>query len=268
MRRRDDKVVAALWPILGSKAQDVHVVTALSAKKSRAFLLSLPGDGYEREHTMVAKIYKDEGRALREAEVLMRLAQAGVPVPAAVGATPTVLLRRYVDGPVLQDLHWTPALAEELARWLRSCHIALSAAPTGDGLYCSTGLVGDMNLGNFIIDISDASVSKPSWSNCGTLGTVCGIDFGDTRIGDPLEDVGEGFMRILSHRPGYTLDKQECAVAFVREYSRLAGAEEYVWTGVKRHVVDAFRRVAVWRRDPLMDEIAEAIGLMWGTSIS
>lgn len=100
----DGDVVRALVPILGDRAWDVRVITDLSTKKSRAFLLCLPEDGPARECVMVAKIYRDEGRALREAEVLAALESAGVAVPAACGATPTVLLRRYVYGPVLRDV--------------------------------------------------------------------------------------------------------------------------------------------------------------------
>lgn len=255
-----DEIARALWPILGERARDVRVVTALSAKKSRAFLLSVPECDCGRRSPMVAKIYKDEGRAFREAEVLVRLGSAGVPVPTAVGATPTVLLRRYVDGPVLRDLPWTPMLARKLATWLRSCHVALGSSHAEDVMLSRTGLVGDMNLGNFILDLTQ---SGPVEDARGDVGIVWGIDFGDTRIGDPLEDVGEGFMRIFSHKPGYTLDNQECAVMFVREYGKLAGAEDQVWPEVKRHAVEAFRRVAVWRRDPLWNDMAEAVGRMW-----
>ncbi|MDD2201166.1 MAG: phosphotransferase [Firmicutes bacterium] len=251
MRCERDEIATALWPILGEKAWDVRVVAALSAKKSRAFLLSVLECDCVRRCPMVTKIYKDEGRAFREAEVLARLGSAGVPVPAVVGATPTVLLRRYIDGPVLRDLDCTPVLARKLATWLHSCHVALGSARAEDGMLTRAGLVGDMNLGNFIIDMAQAGQD------------VCGIDFGDTRIGDPLEDVGEGFMRIFSHGPGYTPDRRECAVAFVREYGRLAGAEDRVWPEVQRHAVEAFRRVAIWRGDPFMNDMAEAVGKMW-----
>lgn len=252
MRCEGDGIATALWPILGERVWDVRVVTALSAKKSRAFLLSVPEIDSPRRCPMVVKIYKDEGRAFREAEVLARLGSAGVPVPGVVGATPTVLLRRYVDGRVLRDLHWTPVLAEKLATWLHSCHVALGSAHAQDGTLIRTGLVGDMNLGNFVLDMAQADSR-----------IVCGIDFGDTRPGDPLEDVGEGFMRIFSHRPGYTPARRECAVAFVREYGRLAGAEDRVWPEVERHAAEAFRKVAVWRGDPSMNDMAEAVGKMW-----
>lgn len=256
----DYEVAGVLWPILGERARDARIVAPLSTKKSRAFLLSVPECDCDLRCAMVAKIYEDEGRAFREAEVLVRLGSAGVPVPAAVGATPTVLLRRYVDGPVLRDLHWTPVLARKLATWLHSCHVELGSTCAEGGMLHKTGLVGDMNLGNFVLDIAQTGQDEDA---CRDFGIVCGIDFGDTRMGDPLEDVGEGFMRIFSHRPGYTLDRQECAVAFVREYGRLAGAEDEVWPEVECHAVEAFRRVAVWRRDPSMNDMAEAVGRMW-----
>jgi len=262
----DGDVVRALVPILGDRTRDVRVITDLSTKKSRAFLLCLPEDGPARECVMVAKIYRDEGRALREAEVLAALASAGVAVPAACGATPTVLLRRYVYGPVLRDVHWTLELARKLGAWLYSCHEALRLAPQGVGGYGRTRLVGDMNLSNFVIDVAQADGDEAvAWRDCGTRGIVCGIDFGDTRVGDPLEDVGEGFMRILSHRPGYTMERQACAAAFVWEYGRLSGAGDMVWSEVERHVLAAFRRVAAWRRDPFMNDVAEAVGAMWGS---
>ncbi len=104
-----------------------------------------PEDGSARECVMVAKIYRDEGGVpLERPKFLRRWSRQVWLSLRPAGATPTVLLRRYVYGPpVLRDVHWTLELARKLGAWLYSCHEALRLAPPqGVGGYGRTRLVG------------------------------------------------------------------------------------------------------------------------------
>ena len=114
-------------------------------------------------------------------------------------------------------------------------------------------MVGDMNLGNFVLDVAS--------------GMLCGIDLGDTRIGDPLDDVGEGCMRIIGRRPGFTADRWECAVAFASWYGSLAGSVECALSSVPERASASFRQMAVWRNDPFMSEVADAFPFLWGEAL-
>lgn len=266
----------ATQPMLEAAIQSASVVGALADRKSDTLLLRVSDEGYDVP--LVLKVYgqghpghgQSAGRAGREADALLRLAQAGVCVPGLVASGERALLRRYVEGPVVRDLHWDAELANQLAEWVFSCHAALFAdtADTIDAASVSppietTGLkapylgrswlIGDMNLGNFVLDIAS--------------GRLFGIDLGDTRMGDPLDDVGEGCMRIIGRRPGFTADRWECAVAFASRYGRLAGNLEYVLSQVSERAAASFRQMAAWRADPFMAELADAFSVLWGEAL-
>ncbi|MEA4882375.1 MAG: hypothetical protein VB144_01725 [Clostridia bacterium] len=251
----------ALRSLLGASARGARVVTALPSKKSRAFLIEADvgdhgpcreGDAWApaslRLEPLVLKIYQAPGPAEREAAVLAELARAGVTAPRLVKASDIALLRSYTVGPVARDLHCGTAFTRSLARWLHLFHRTLA-----QGAPHRTWLVGDMNLGNFVIDVA--------------CGQVCGIDFGDSREGNPMDDVGEGCMRIVSHRPGFTMDRWASAVAFVREYGGLAGAEEKACRDVVPFAVRAFERMSVWREDRVMADMALAFPQLWASAV-
>ena len=271
----------ATQPLLTAAIGSARVVLALAARKSDTLLLRVNSGDHDR--LLVLKVYdethpgqgENAGRAGREAYALLRLAQAGVCVPGLVASGTRALLRRYVQGPMVRDLHWDVALARRLAEWVFRCHSALSvgaidaacvhrdahatgaahassdADTTGDAHYGlgRSWLVGDMNLGNFVLDVAS--------------GRLCGIDLGDTVIGDPLDDVGEGCMRIIGRRPGFTADRWACALAFASWYGRLATDVRYVLSEVPKRASASFRKMAVWRSDPFMAEIADAFPVLW-----
>lgn len=283
----------ATQPLLAGAIKSARVVLALADRKSDTLLLradagaSAGARAGGHDLLLVLKVYDEAhpgrgastGRAGREADALLRLAQAGVCVPGLVASGKCALLRRYVEGPMARDLHWDVALARQLAEWVFRCHAALAVDAAGgidavgaDVASCAaetTGpdetpgaaehglgrswLVGDMNLGNFVLDVGS--------------GRLCGIDLGDTRVGDPLDDVGEGCMRIVGRRPGFTSDRWECAVAFASWYGRLAGRVEYVLSKVPERASASFRQMAVWRNDPFMVEVAHAFPILWGEAL-
>ena len=267
-------------PLLTAAIESARIVVALADRKSDTLLLALSSDEYDQP--LVLKVYDEMhpgqgrsiGRASREADALLRLEQADVCVPGLVASGERALLRRYVEGPVVRDLHWDVALARRLAEWVFRCHSALSvgaidaaclhrdAHATGDAHASRRArewrrtlrpgrswLVGDMNLGNFVLDVAS--------------GRLCGIDLGDTMIGDPLDDVGEGCMRIIGRRPGFTADRWACALAFASWYGRLATDVRYVLSEVPKRASASFRKMAVWRSDPFMAEIADAFPVLW-----
>ena len=281
----------ATQPLLTSAVRSASVVLALADRKSDTLLLRVNSEDHDQ--LLVLKVYDEThpgqgetaGRAGREASALLRLAQAGVCVPGLVASGTRALLRRYVQGPTVRDLHWDVALARQLAEWVFRCHAALAvdgidaaracraaeashaAEATDAGQHtvhrakhraeqCGLGrswLVGDMNLGNFVLDV--------------VSGRLLGIDLGDTRIGDPLDDVGEGCMRIIGRRPGFTADRWECAVAFASWYGSLAGSVECALSSVPERASASFRQMAVWRNDPFMAEVADAFPFLWGEAL-
>jgi len=283
--------IQATLPLLTAAIGSASVVLALADRKSDTLLLRV--NAGDQDRLLVLKVYDEAhpgrgasaGRAGREAYALLRLAQAGVCVPGLVALGKRALLRRYVEGPTVRDLHWDVALARQLAEWVFRCHAAPAVDATGGidmaGGIDATGadvesctaettgvdqtpgaeehglgqsrLVGDMNLGNFVLDVAS--------------GRLCGIDLGDTRIGDPLDDVGEGCMRIVGRRPGFTADRWECAVAFASWYGSLAGGVEYVLSRVPERASASFRQMAVWRNDPFMAEVADAFPFLWGEAL-
>ena len=259
----------ATQPLLTSAVRSASVVLALADRKSDTLLLRVNSEDHDQ--LLVLKVYDEThpgqgetaGRAGREASALLRLAQAGVCVPGLVASGTRALLRRYVQGPTVRDLHWDAALARQLAEWVFGCHTALAVEKTDvvqraekgaeQGGLGRSWLVGDMNLGNFVLDVAS--------------GKLCGIDLGDTRIGDPLDDVGEGCMRIVGRRPGFTADRWECAVAFASWYGNLAGSAEYVLSRVPERASASFRQMAVWRNDAFMSEVADAFPFLWGEAL-
>ena len=259
----------ATQPLLTAAIRSARVVLALAERKSDTLLLRV--NSGDHDQLLVLKVYDEAhpgqggsaGRAGREAYALSRLAEAGVRVPGLVASGTRALLRRYVQGPTVRDLHWDAALARQLAEWVFGCHTALAVEKTDvvqraekgaeQGGLGRSWLVGDMNLGNFVLDVAS--------------GKLCGIDLGDTRIGDPLDDVGEGCMRIVGRRPGFTADRWECAVAFASWYGDLAGSVEYVLSRVPERASASLRQMAVWRNDPFMSEVADAFPFLWGEAL-
>lgn len=256
-------------PLLAAAVAGAQPVLELAARKSATLLLRVPASAsapapapvpasardYGGSLAMVLKVYdgahpgqgESADRAGREACALARLRQAGVLAPRLVASGERALLRLYVEGPVARDVHWNPDLARRLAEWVYQCHEALAVEEA------RSWLVGDMNLGNFVLDVAS--------------GRLCGIDMGDTRVGDRLDDVGEGCMRIVCHRPGFTADRWECAVAFATRYGQLAGSVESVLSQVPARASASFRQMAVWRDDPFMAEVAEAFPFLWGEAL-
>lgn len=218
-----------------------------------------------RSNLAVVKVYQnvsDAGRARLEADALMQLGMAEVNVPSVLGLSDSVLVREYVPGPVIRHVHWDPDFSRAFARWLFCAHVGRPVGLGGresDQHLC--WLVGDTNLGNFVVDLAAAGDGTDRME-------LCGIDFGDTRIGDRMEDVGEAVMRIVGHRPGYTMDRWACAVAFAREYGRLAGNEEEVCRRAGPAASDAMRKMAVWRRDVSYIDLADAFGQLWSASLN
>ena len=285
----------ATLPLLTAAIRSASVVLALADRKSDTLLLRVNSEDHDQ--LLVLKAYdeihlgqgENAGRAGREACALLRLAQAGVCVPGLVASGTHALLRHYVQGPTARDLHWDAALARQLAEWVFRCHEALAVEGIDAARACRAAetsrvaeatdagqhtvhrakhraehrakqsglgrswLVGDMNLGNFVLDVGS--------------GRLCGIDMGDTRIGDPLDDVGETCMRIVGRRPGFTADRWECAVAFASCYGSLVGSAEYVLSKVPERASASLRQMAVWRNDPFMSEVADAFPFLWGEAL-
>jgi len=225
----------------------------LTAKKSRTCLAL--GEGGKR---FVLKTYADAGRAEREAYVMAQLRAGGLEVPEPVAAGEFVLLRAFVEGTTLREAGAADLEKRcvQLARWLRRCHKVgaaggrAGAGGEGGADGAATWLVGDMNLGNFVVGKAD--------------NLIWGIDFGDTRIGDPYDDVGEGVMRILIRPPAFTMLSWEAAVRFVDSYGDAAGGASTARERVIPAVQRAFVHMSAWRRgDEEMLRAAEAFPSAW-----
>jgi hypothetical protein len=236
----------------------------LATRKSRT-CLAWAGDGRK----YVLKVYPDAGRAGREAGVMAWLRAGGLTVPAPLAVGEHALLREFVEGTSLKQMSDSDLVetCAQLGRWLRRCHEIGADHPAAGRDAGATWLVGDMNFGNYVVGTADFLL----W----------GIDFGDTRMGDAYDDVGEGIMRILIRPPAFTVLNWEAAVGFIDAYAtadaggsggpRVTGGEEL--GPARQRVIPAVQRafvqMAAWRHgDADMLWAADTFPETWGRVVA
>ena len=150
------------------------------------------------EDGVVVKRHHDGDALLREANLLRRLHQAGLAVPALLALEEDALRLEYLEGPTYADLvdTMTPQQADSLGSWL-----ALYHSITGS-------LRGDCNLRNFL------------WSD----GRCVGVDFEDREVfGEPEVDMGKILAFAATYHPSFSTKKAESARFLLQAFRRTGG---------------------------------------------
>ncbi len=196
----------------------VELLTAFKSRKNKVFLI--------RYGTKLAicKLFRSVKLAYKEWFLLFRLRSLGISAPLPYTLSGNCSIREFIDGLPLVELLETrqPQMwIEPLVDWLYAFHYHVNLK------------LGDVNLRNFIFRENES--------------TIYAIDFEDATFGNPLDDIGDLVVHILTHRPQFTAQKYRIAAQVLRGYMELAGisrdeAVEAVYQG--------FLRAAVRRRNP------------------
>lgn len=171
----------------------------------------------------ILKWFRPQGEADWEFSILTKAHGQRLRVPRPLNLWPgRAILMEYIPGENLCDLlneRPSPKLARSLAEWYAAFHRAFTQA---DGKVL---LKGDSILRNFIW--------QPE--------SLWGIDFEESRPGDPAEDIGEITCSILSTDPMFTREKILLCRFLIDHYQRLAPLEG-VEDALAQALVDTARR--------------------------
>jgi tRNA A-37 threonylcarbamoyl transferase component Bud32 len=189
-------------------------------------------------NTHVVKVFVGERLPLsqKEYDMLVACTSRGLSVPTPLRISDGMVMMSFVDGVNAGDVfdsissgsspNWSESkealsLVNGLSSWLASFHRAFEWKTRR----------GDSILRNFIV----------------SSGRVYGIDFEESRPGDPLADLGEACAWALSTDPMFTSQKLDFARNLVSSYSRFCGQD--VSKSVPNMVADALEYYARFRRD-------------------
>ncbi len=199
-------------------ALPIQYIVPFTSRKNSVFLVRYHGK------LAVCKQFNSIESAHKEWTLLFRLKSIGIPAPNPITLFGNWSIREFVDGTPISDLidmdsHNTRWILP-LAMWLYSFH-----------RYANLKL-GDVNLRNFIFQEESR--------------TIYAIDFEDVSQGNPLEDIGDLVVHILTHRPEFTDNKFRMATMLIKSYSELARIDR---ENIVNELYDAFLRAAVRRRN-------------------
>ncbi|GEM_PF-4027731 len=200
-------------------ALPINYLTTFTSRKNLVFLIK-----YGTE-LAVCKFFYSIQAAHKEWYLLFRLRSLGIPAPRPITLFGQWSIREFVDGLSIMDmldsgrsdLKWTLPLA----RWLYDFH-----------RYANLKL-GDVNLRNFIFKED--------------IGSIFAIDFEDVTTGNPLEDLGDLAVHILTHRPSFTELKFRAAASVLKSYIYLAEVDKDM---IVDEVYNGFLRAAIRRKNP------------------
>ncbi len=199
-------------------ALPIQYIVPFTSRKNSVFLVRYHGK------LAVCKHFKSVESAQKEWTLLFRLKSIGIPAPNPITLFGNWSIREFVDGVPISDLidmdshniRWiTP-----LAIWLYSFHRYVNLK------------LGDVNLRNFIFQEENRAIYA--------------IDFEDVSQGNPLEDIGDLVVHILTHRPEFTDNKFRMATTLIKSYSDIAKISR---KSIINELYDAFLRAAVRRRN-------------------
>lgn len=170
------------------------------------------------------------GKADREFESLVMARGAGLAVPYPLCKERDYLVTEYLQGESCDHLintMFSDIAADGIGSWLSSYH----------GLYSegsSRRIMGDVSLSNFIL--SD--------------GKVFGVDLEDSRMGDPLDDVGKAVATVLDNEPFFTPVKFDLSARLIGSYEKSAGCDirEKVRPYVAKHLKQDAKLKPLFRR--------------------
>ena len=170
------------------------------------------------------------GKCAIEFESLLQARLAGIDVPFPLIMEEEYLIMEYVPGDsceVLINSFFSAVAADGIGKWLAGYH-----AVSRDGRSCK--IMGDAALSNFLL----------------FDGKVFGVDLEDSRIGDPLDDVGQISARVLGSEPFFTPIKFDLCLRVLRSYERASGTDvvESSRSYISKHLQADARSKPLFRR--------------------
>ena len=183
------------------------------------------------------------GRCGHEFETLLQARLAGLDVPYPLWSDGTHMVSEYIGGEsceLMINHMLSGEAAESMGTWLAHFHSRL-----GEGNLAK--IMADAVLSNFIF------IEK----------RVYAVDFEDSRMGDPLDDVGQLAANILGSEPFFTPVKFDLCLQMIRSYGRSEGVDvtEAARPYVARHLRLDARNKPLFRRTLL--SAAKALERGW-----
>jgi aminoglycoside phosphotransferase (APT) family kinase protein len=229
-------------PISIARELGLTILRPLTSKKNDVFLVS------QKDEKLVLKVYRPQfrKRASREWATLEEAFSKGLPVPQPLAYfRDSALLLTYITGENLCDaFNSAPSSAyvQALARWYSNFHLALART----GGQCV--LKGDSILKNFVLSWKAGNTARPQ---------LYGVDFEESIVGDPAQDVGEICASILNTDPMFTEEKTILCQELVNTYVTLTGYPHR--KKIIQAIAAALHITAQWRprqRDYLLKQAA------------
>jgi tRNA A-37 threonylcarbamoyl transferase component Bud32 len=194
-------------------------ILRFTSRKNRVFLMKYFG------MLTVCKQFASFPMAYREWNLLFRLRSIGINAPRPIALHGRCLIREFVDGVPIAERMDDPVSQMEwvvpLSRWLYDFH-----------RYANLKL-GDVNLRNFIFQEDTEAIYA--------------IDLEDAKYGNPIEDVGDLVVHILTYRPAFTMKRFTTAAYFLKTYMELSGVDK---EKLMEEIRNAFLRASVRRKSP------------------
>lgn len=178
---------------------------------------------------VVVKRFLSE-RGGHEFETVLQARLAGLDVPYPLWSDGSHMVSEYIGGEsceLMINHMFSREAAEAMGTWLALFHTRLA---DGD----SAKIMADAVLSNFVF------FEK----------RVFGVDFEDSRIGDPFDDVGQLAANILGSEPFFTPVKFDLCLQMIRSYGRTRGRDvvETIRPYVSKHLRQAARTKPLFRR--------------------
>ena len=170
------------------------------------------------------------GNCGTEFEALLMARQNSVAVPYPLWKEDDYLVLEYVPGDsceVLINCMFSSEAAEGIGSWLSGFHRKLGS---GD----QTRIMGDAVLSNFIM----------------ADGGIFGVDLEDSRLGDPLDDLGQISASMLGSEPFFTPVKFDLCLRLIESYDRASSTDsrERVRPYVSKHLRQDAKAKPLFRR--------------------
>jgi tRNA A-37 threonylcarbamoyl transferase component Bud32 len=188
-----------------TREMGLRIIERFPSKKNHVYLVAGIKDG----SYAVLKVYDIATRdfLVVEKKVLIQAYQRGVAVPAIISCwEDKALLMEFIKGSNACDVVNQTRdmdIAHGLGKWLAQFHLAFKGK--GKSL-----IKGDTILRNFVV----GEIPKAK---------IYGVDFEESRYGDPVSDLGKLCASILDTNPAFTPWKFSYCLRLVEEYAGVYG---------------------------------------------
>ena len=170
------------------------------------------------------------GKCETEFEVLLQAKTAGMDVPYPMAKEGEYLVTEFIPGEncdVLIHKMFSVEAVEGMGIWLAAFHRRMSTE-------VGTRIMYDAVPSNFVMNGDK----------------ICGFDLEDTRLGDPLDDVGELAASIIGNEPYFTPMKFHLCLRMLKSYGVAAGLDVVDTSRkyVSKHLQQDARKKPLFRR--------------------